>query len=691
MNLIAKIEKKFLNCTSMLYIFQLISVICMILTIQIWQIHKFGRVSLSFFFIGFFCSAFSSILAIKKSITGQLLHNSIVCYILEIAALTIFIINEQLIQSYLTEKFFWIVCIPFIMIITIQSLQFIFALWNKHLKINVSKEKLLLGAFVLIIIGIGSQFFNIWPRWDSAAFYFGVKKLNVLNIFQSGKDGLIVCGHPAGAWALLILCFHSITDLSLLNALHLSNIFLTIFIFFLIYLILKNVIALKGSFFYPILAFVFICSPYILGTIADINPERLCIAGLLLFFLGVIKNNYFLCTIACYVVCNSRETGVPIIAGLIFIQLIYELYFARKKKNISFLSILYYLFALIIGSTWLLIFLNNNWSDGMSAEYPLYYNDGTPMFKLGISLSYIGNQLKGIFLTNFTWLYAIIIVIAVFLLVIFSKKLFIKKIIASKLCVLFVAGMIISITELCLFLTHHNYRYYTTSILFIQLLAFLCFYYICSILNVEKWWKNIPMFIIGLFMFLQCHFTIDPVMLASFPILDTGKGKIAVMSWNINHLPGVQFLECANYNYQTAYFDQALDLVYAHLDLSNSRVVIYDGYQWGEWGNTLNSIWGYGYEYMNPPEWGIWNKDGSYRELSCEADNTINPIPIKNQLELAQYLKEYDKLYYLELPWGDKLIHELKKKYSAMSEYTTIEYHGWVLNVYILHADTLYN
>ncbi|MCM1237163.1 MAG: hypothetical protein NC489_44405, partial [Ruminococcus flavefaciens] len=147
--------------------------------------------------------------------------------------------------------------------------------------------------------------------------------------------------------------------------------------------------------------------------------------------------------------------------------------------------------------------------------------------------------------------------------------------------------------------------------------------------------------------------------------------------------PGLQFLECASYNFQPAYFDQALDLVYAEMDLDKGKLLLYDGYQWGEGGSTLNSVWGYGYEYMDPPAWGAWNASGHYRELSYNQENSINPIPIKTESEINYYLKEYEKVYYLELPWGDDLIDKLKEQYSSMFNIKTIKHHGWVLNLYI--------
>ena len=81
--------------------------------------------------------------------------------------------------------------------------------------------------------------------------------------------------------------------------------------------------------------------------------------------------------------------------------------------------------------------------------------------------------------------------------------------------------------------------------------------------------------------------------------------------------------------------------------------------------------------------WGVWNEDGEYRELSDNPENIINPLPVNNYRSIEHYLQGTDTLYYLELPWGDKLISILKEKYSGMKLFKTVKYHGWILNVYV--------
>lgn len=665
-------------------ILQLLSMVCMILTIQIWQIHGFGRISIVVFLAGIIASLITSIIAVRDSIHGQLLVNTVISFILEASALAILFKNHYELKRFLGSGNFGIIWISLSLLAIIQVFQLAKAVPVLRIKKKNWKNIILIVIFIGILISISMQFLNPWPRWDSAAYYFEMKKLSAVNIFQNLNNGLIVAGHPTAAWVFLSFLFETIPAVSKLNALFFSNVFLMVLVFLLVYYILTKLLSFKRIYIYSILAFIFTVCPYILGAITNINPEHLCSVGILIFLVGFIQSNYFISFLACYIVCNTRETGLPIIAALIFIQLLYDLYQAKKNKSkITSVNLLYYISTISIGISWLMIFSNINWSQGMSADYQLHYVDGTRMFKFGISPQYIINQVKGIFLTNFMWIYLIIIIIGLVLYVKRNKKTGLwKKLLLNKPYVMILIGMIVSIVEICLFLTHHNFRYYTQSVLFIQLAGILSFAYITSRFRLNEFLKTVPIFIIGLLLLIQCYTTIDPLMLSIFPTISTGKGKLIAMPWKIDGLPDSQFLECANYNFQIPYFDKALDIAYSGMKLKDAKILIYDGYQWGELGNTLNSIWGYGYEYLTPPFWGVWNNKGQYRELSNDRNNAINPIPVKKTSEVQKYLKNHKNVYYIELPWGDKLIDSLKSKYENMQALKAVRYHGWVLKVY---------
>ena len=684
--------KKFNNTSTKKYItiLQLLSAAFFLFTLQIWQFHGFGRISIAFFLMGVILSVLYIIETIKYAVYGQLLYNSVLDMLFKASFLLIIFGSFSEILEYLGKMYFTIIYVPLIVLIVFHFVQLIKAVPYHSIKKTCKKflnqkDIYINFFFAIILLVIFLQFTNLWPRWDSAAYYISLEKLNATNIFQCGANGLIVCGHPASVYAILVLLIRVIPGISNLNSLYLLNLFIIFIDYLLINGIFRRLFIVKYNYFYFILAFVFICSPYILGNIANINPESICFTGLLLYIYGFTSENNYVCMVGCYTVCYSRETGVPVIAFLIFIQLIYELCSIKKRaKDYLLYSGSYYIITLIIGCIWFFTYLQGNWGENMGMEWNHLYADGTPMYEFHISFLYILDQIKGILLTNFTWVYFLVILFSGILFTVNYKKKTLRKLLEKRTCITLFGGMLISSMVICLFLTHHNFRYYIPIILFIQLLGLWSIVYISRLIN-NYIIRYIPMLLIGVVMFIQCFTTIDPIMLSLFPTINTGNSKIATMPWKINNFPDIQFLECARYNLQPSYFDRALDIVYKEIlqEQEDSKILIYDGYQCGTEGNTLNSIWGYGYEYLEPPLWGVWNEDGEYRELSDNPENIINPLPVNNYRSIEHYLQGTDTLYYLELPWGDKLISILKEKYSGMKLFKTVKYHGWILNVYV--------
>lgn len=697
MNLFSKLRGTPLSEYPFTDLAQIVSVCCLLSAIQIWQCHGFGMFSIVVFEIGILSVIWCCTAAIKKNIICRnFLHNMVTGFILEFFALVMLVRDFGEIKLYLGSLFSWMivlsVSIAFIVhanyfgyLISESDVKKSFGRIRKTLdKKNVFVWMLFLGILIIELL----PFFNLWPRWDSFVYSYNVDRKSLVNLFQAKQDGLIICGHPISAYALLELLFKALfPNAGGYNSFYLSNIFLLLLDYFLIYKILKKMFHMKSSCMYYVLSFIFVCSPYILGLVTCNSPEGLLVTGILFFLCGFLSRNDYVCMIACYIVCNSRETGIPLMGAIIFVQCIYDIremivQGRKAKMQQRIYKGIYYLSALVTGVTSVFNFSATNWGKNMGDSFAsLYYNDGTIMFGVRFSVLYIANQLKGIFLTNFTWVYLIFILLACVTALKTDKKNVFQKLKTRSVYAILLCGMIVSLLEICLFMTHHNYRYYSSTVLFVQILGICGLIYISH--KMKKYLQNMILAIFGMILFVHCTVTtIDPVMLAVFPVIQTGNAKIAVMPWNINHLPEIQFLECARYNFQIPYFDKALDIVYSRIDPDKSRVFLYDGYQWGTDGNTLNSVWGHGYEFLEYPSWGVWNSEGQYRELSYNPDDIINPIPVSDYTQIKKYSMESEYLYYLELPWGDELAPVLKEKCPEMELYETIEYHGWVLKLY---------
>lgn len=692
--MLTKIETLKTN-KSVIYSLQILSLACLIFTIQLWQLHGFDILSMVPFIVGIGLSVLCSSCTMKRSINCLHLRNIVYGFVLEIFALIIFFgavyknIDSFGVLSLLQKIFFVELCISLIGLVFLQAYQLGYAVPSFHLK-KMDKSSLFITILcICFLFGIGRWILNTWPRWDSCIYYFDIeKKINILNIFGINGNKLIICGHPISAFALLIMLFRNIPKISLINSIYLSNIFLLIINYFVVFQILRKTFKGKTYYLYSVTAFAFICSPYILGSVFTINPEHLALTGILLFLLGAIQSDYYLCILSCYIVCNARESHVPIIAILIVTQFLYDAYRQyREKHNFYSIEWVYYGIVFVIGLIWFMEFLSGNWASNSYAKGKYTYSSGNPLFVYRIDYTYIENQLKGIFLTNFSWVCVFIFIICFLLLIKDKKQRILTLLIENQLCGMLLTGTVVALFVACIFLTHHQCRYYTMITSMLYMLSLYLLIYVMLHINLKTKLKSIPIVILGIVMLAQCFVTWDPIMLAVFPTISTGKGKIAYMPWNLNNLDGPKVMDNGNYNFQILTFDKALNRVYEDTELRNGQLLLYDGYQWGDLGNTLNTVWGHGYEYMKPPAWGVWNETGNYRELSHNPnpEDIILPIPIDDFQSVDEKLLEYGKVYYLEVPWDDIFVEELKTHYPTMQLYKTVEYQTWRINVYSIH------
>lgn len=673
--------------------FPLLSLLFFSLTIQVWQLHGFGRVAMACHLMGTGIALAFCIMQLRKTTVSSGLKSTAYGLLLSIGALVIIAggSDEEIVfQMFnpLQKKLYSILCYSIGML---ALMQVFVILWNirkvKIRKINW-KGVVLPVLFLVFFVSVCARFFNLWPRWDSHSYFYSFGLIDLRNLFGMDNRTLDICGHLGAAFIFLNYFIKNLFHLSVLNTMYLSNIVVLVITYILVYRILRQTVKIKSVYSYALLAFAFVCIPYLFGTTLSINPEHLAMVGVLLFLLGARNKDYYICFLACYIMCNSRETCVPIAAVLIFIQLLYDVIDSRAETGkIYKINWAYYSLALSVGIFWLIDFTKTNWGASMGAEGQYFYDDGIIAFSVRISPMYIINQIKGIFLTNFTWLFVCMLLVAIAVLI-FCGKNRMRMVLHNRLCTMLICGAVVSFIVELIFITHHNYRYYTVFVSFIDFLGIYGLVYITSRFKINHIINNALFAVLGIVMCAQCFITIDPVMLSSFPTITTGKGKIAYMPWHMNDLQGPEFLDNANYNFQIAAFDKAMDKVFASIEHDNSKVLIYDGYQWGVLGNTMNSIWGRGYEYLDPPSWGVWNEDGQYRMLSTdvEPEDIINPIPVNSIESVEEYMQQYDKLYYLEIPWGGSIsfVENLMEQYPDLKLYRSIENYAWRMNLYQL-------
>lgn len=686
-----KIIEETVKNEKVIYTLQLLSISMLVFTLELWQIHGLDILSIIPFVIGISISLFCSAVCLQiHSIKGGILWNIVYFFALEITALIILVggiakENSALKNfSSLQKHFFVFICVFIAVLVFLHAFQLGRVVFLTHIAKVKKSTCIFCVVSITFFVVIGVWILNSWPRWDSFPYFMELEqKIKLQSIFGIDRNILIACGHPCGAFALLYLLFRQLPGLTLINTIYVSNIVLLVVDYILAYFIFRKKLNDKKSCLGFVAALAFVCSPYILGSVFTINAEHLALTGILLFLSGAIRNDYYLCFIACYIICNTRESCVPIAAIMILVQFIYDISSKYKKsKRATSIEWIYYGATFMVGSTWLLELQNHNWTKARGNRY--FYDNNVPMFTYSFNISYIVNQLKGIFLTNFTWICVIVLIICMFTLIKREKQNILTALISNKLWIILSMSIIAALFVESIFLTHHNYRYYTTIVSLLYMLTLYTILCMAEKANSNKIKDWVSIATIGVIMLTQCFITVDPIMLLVFPTINTGKGRIAYMPWHMNNFSGPEFLENANYNFQILTFDKALNKIYENNELRNSRIMIYDGYQWGNMLNTQNSIWGFGYENYEPPSWGVWNEEGQYRKLSYnpQLEDIINPVFISDFQSVDENIEKYGIIYYLELPWGDDFAEKLKQHYPTMQIYQTVTYQTWKLDIY---------
>lgn len=667
----------------------------LLLTIQIWQLRGYGRLSLYCFLIGIvcLCEASSTAIRFKQNLQLYFQRNTILLLFLESISLLFLIVNHSVIEEGLgiSSELFLIFALA--IVIVSQSVQLICTANKWKPSKAAMKEALLIGILCFIFgFVLNIECFNTWPRWDSYKYYWSFEHLSPLNIFSSLTDGLKICGHIGSSYILWSFLFMSIPGLSTLNALYLSNMMLEAIDLFLVYLIFKHLIQKESILRNAVFAIVCVCSPLVFGLVADINSELFMVTGVLLLLYAIFKGNGVLEVLATYAVCMAREPGALVAAAIIFVQLLFScIHKIRCEKQETHWSV--YILCFSIGFTWLLQYMGGHWGSGSNSYYVATW-DGVELNQFAFSKIHIQDVLTGSMLSNFNWIYLVFVLfsLSIFLWRLAKKKYFSILISKPELWLLIVP-LLVYVVTICAYVTWHVYRYFAISTVLLHILGLYGLYY-----TVENVWKKpsincIFALIVGGLVLTQNFLSIDPVTRWMYSPIDIGNTVIVPMPAHVTSDVGLGFTDSA-YTRQVMYLEKALDKVYATVyeegSVHNTKILCSDEYvsrilpDGRPLVGSLCMIWGFGYTAGSfpPPRWGAWNSNGGYRYLSYDFDDAIDPSYVLADTDLSDYLNNYEHVYYVKMPWGDTVLKSLMERYSGTSLYQTIEYRGWVLEVY---------
>ena len=680
---------------------QMVGLTFLLLTIQIWQLNGYDRLSLTCFLVGIIClsEASSAAIRFKKNLqptfpTFQ--RNTVFLLLLEGLSLFFLLFNRSDIIEVI--GIFGEVMLTLGLAVTIitQGIQLYFT----TPKFDISKNKIIeitvLGA-LCIFFGfiLNIEVFNTWVRWDSYNYFrnFEQNWISAKDLFRIG--GLKVCSHISTPYTLYTLLFRML-PISDPNAMYLSQMFLMAIDFVLLYYIFKKLLP-DGHLILQILcALAVVCSPWVFGRIADLNSELMVLTGVLLLLHAVFSNNPIIGVFSTFILCNARETGAPVAAAIIFTQLLYFFIKERKKQNRLTVEIkwIYFASCLALGVMWLLQFRSGNWTTGRNGVDTGYYlNDGQPLNQFGFSWLHIQRILMGTFVVSFNWILTALILlsVAVFLLHLMKKKETFSDLLTKKELWSVIAALSAYVIVMCCYPTANLYRYYVVSSVLLIVLGLLALCFIIKAIWNNRKIKCLLITIICGLLMIQSYTTIDPVTIAIYPTITTGNSVVVPLPQYCEKYLDPVFTDAACANRQIMYLDKTIDRAYASIyrDCGNVPIKVLCSNEYvatpGHLG-SLYCIWGYGYsspsiEYQTYAE---WNTVGQYRYLSYEYDSEkrIDPSYVNADTDLSELMDQYEHIYYMKMPWVDTVLEPLMERYSEISYVQTVEYRGWVLEVY---------
>lgn len=671
----------------------------LLLTIQVWQVWGCGRYTIVGFAIGISALILASIISIRFQISpSRVQKNTILLLILELVSMLYLYVNfRDAKESIGRKKLLFLIY----MLAIAAAVQFLQLVLTSRMPV-FTKQKVLeifLVGSLCILFGflLNLEVFNTWTKWDSHDYFRAIEKLSARNIFSKGEDGLIVCSHKSPSFALWSLIFKGIPGISSLNAIYFSNMTLVSIDLFLFYLIFNELFQRKTILSNALFAITATVTPWIFGMVADINVEHLLVSGILLLLYSIFSGNSLLEIFSVFVVCGTKETGIVIAAVVIFTQMLFDLrdhFKGRARMTIQ--KTFYYIMSLTMGIAFLFGILTSEWMGGNAQAYlyPHISVDGAPFEKFGFNLQYILDVIRENFLGNFKWIFTTFILLALirFLIINIGNDKRIFHTFVQRPVIFILISWCSLVLVMCAFPTFNNPRYYTSPATMLCILGIISFQYVMEGIQHIKIAKKVqyfPVIILSILLFIQSYITIDPVTLSINATMNTGKAKIAVLPQReIN-----QVVPClsniAVYNRQDMYYMKALDKAYAAIDtesggFQNVKILCSNEYvvrkltQWSAF-----EIWGYGYSNAEPPMYAHWNREGGYRYLSYETPQfSIAPSYVGKDTDLTEILEKNEHIYYIEMPWWDTTIPELKEKYPETKLFYTVDYMGWVMKIY---------
>lgn len=591
-------------------------------------------------------------------------------------------------QSFLMQLFIFMFSFLLVQCFIIASVWFVkFLILNRESIWNYKKIGLFLFYFIVVLL-LTFGWKDSWPQYDNYTYANDINKIYFSDIFKA--KGLLTCGHLSDFYILLFIFLRKI-PIGYVNIFYLINILLMIADIFLFDAIIRKLFVKQNEIFYILAALMLGVSPAVLGSIYIISPEKVLLFGFLLYMYGYLYRKRPIQFLAAYIVCTSKETGILSIAVCTAVELLwYILTYMKKKKekktvltSVFLVDTVYFLCVLGIGILCTLRIFIGAWYGGTTLQSEQISLDGYGWNTFALSIRQCIFVIKATFFTNFTWIFLLFCFLGLvkFFYHMVKKQIYVQQLKKSIYkYLLFCIAAVFFLVPLCIYVTGIRWRYYAPICALIYPLGLAGFLYFFENLKWNKFINSICVFFINVLLFIQCYFTIDPVMLNEFPTLDTGQTKIVAMSQNCDWMYDITCGVATEYNQQMHTFTQVLDKALARIisESETTCILFSDEHKSASNNSALTSIWGLGYEYLSPPRWSHWNYDKKSRYLSEEEQGKIPVEYINTSSDLSFCQNTYDSVYYIEMPWADSVVNHLEN-----AQYYDSVYHmGWKLKIY---------
>lgn len=550
------------------------------------------------------------------------------------------------------------------------------------------------AAFLLIMvvhIAVNLRIFRFWPRWDSYAYLFDFYKLSADGIFH--HDGMHVAQHLTNAYGLLAVGVQAILGRDMRQVLVAINLGFVCAEFVLFFWLFRAYTPRTKPIVSFLFALAFALSPYMYGSTSSLCLENFMIMALALLLYADATDNDYLLLLGAFMLCNSKENGVVITCAVMIARILRGSlrYWKTRNENRGVLSYLKRIdifsccSVALLGGLWFLEFKQGSWTQTNDAFMPTV--DGSTFNSVSLSRIYIGDKLKTLFMANFNWIFVIILVAAAIVYFVSYRKKgnCILEGIMRFIVPLAAAGAMVAFS--LVFVTYNHFRYWAPTLVPIYLLAYCAAIYLC-----RKQYLRIAIPVaLSVLLCTQSYTTIDPVMLATFGHINTGKTVVVSTADNVIGRAEPTFLDACAYNHQIMYFDEAYDLVLEQIKYSNSdtAIVVSGSLSTATVGGTVDSLHmlsGFGYQYMDVPRYVTWSHRIQRRVLTSESWDAMNVYYYsQHNAEIIETLyNEYEKVYYIQMPFMDTSDLE-KLQLNPEQPEICVEHYGWRICAYALN------